>query len=414
MIVDALRTAELDGMVERSARVRVETAKKPKHAEHRVSFSVPTEMAAGSDDGSPFLAACLLPAMRWGEDFQIDAPVSPRLLAATEEIQTIYGCWAPELRRASVTTTGEAPAREAAGGSCCFFSRGVDSMYSAAAEQQERVTHLVFIADLDPVNDEATRAEEVRLAEEAAARLGRSLVVARTNLRRFSNRAVDWADVVGAGLAAVAYCLDGGLDHVLIPSTLDWSTLGPCGSSPVLDHLFSTETMQIEHGAMGEGRHGKVAWLAEHRRDLMPLLKVCFRENRPDNCGKCMKCLWTMICLEAAGVLEEASGFPPRIDLDRVRAVRPNNLAVRISWLQAAQALEAAGRSPELRDAVLHSVERSVRPSVRERLRARWVLARGGQAQYDPAESGSPSRFYRNATNASLTVLRNGPRRSVH
>ena len=305
-----------------------------------------------------------------------------------------------------MSVAGETATPEAASGHGCFFSRGVDSMYSTATEGAGRLSHLVFISDLDPINDETTQAEEIGLCEEAAALLGLPLVVAGTNVRPVADELLDWADLFGAGLSALAQCLSGGLGNMLIPSSCDWATLGPCGSSPVLDHLYSTETMAIEHGAMGEGRHGKVAWLARERPELLPLLKVCINENRPDNCGRCRKCLWTMVCLEAVGALEAASGFPPRIDVDLVRGLRFPTMNNGIWWLDAAEALAASGRAPEIQRAIRHAIKRSARPSIAERARSRYVRSRGREPAHDPDVCRSPILFYRNQTNAALTVLR--------
>ena len=53
-------------------------------------------------------------------------------------------------------------------------------------------------------------------------------------------------------------------------------------------------------------------------------LKVCFYEDRSDNCGSCSKCLLTMLALEAAGARDHATAFPAEIDLwlDQPLAVR--------------------------------------------------------------------------------------------
>ena len=374
----------------------------------RLRFSSPKEVSGAGGDGSPFLAACLLQAMRRGEDLRIDAPVSPRLLAAAEEVQTIYRSWAPSLRRAEVTAENGSLPRNPPPGFGCFFSRGVDSMFSAAAERPERFTHLVFIADLDPINDDGTRAEEIRQARAAAELLGKPLVVAGTNLRRMADRVVDWADLLGAGLSAVGMCLDGGIGRVLIPAGSNWATLGPSGSNPVLDHLFSTESLAVEHAGMGLDRHEKVAWLAERRPELLPYLKVCYRENRPDNCGRCRKCLRTMVALEAAGALERASGFPSEIDVRLIRDMRLPDLTLRLFWLHTAEALHSAGRLPEVRDAIYHALRRSAKPALRERLRARWARSRGRPPEHDANVSRSNILFFRNQTNAALAVLRTG------
>jgi hypothetical protein len=404
VIVDSLQTVDRDGSVERSARLRWQRGEQSR----QLHFSVPRVLSAPPGEGSSFLSACLLQAMRRGEDLEIDAPVSAKLLAATEGIQTIYTSWAPSLRRIEVRVAGEAPHRAPTSAMGCFFSRGVDSMYSAAAEERERVTHLVFLVDLDPINDEETQAGELNLAREAAALLDRPLVVGRTNLRRVADSLLDWADLVGAGLSAVAQCFDGGLGSMLIPSSADWATFGPAGTSPLLDPRYSTETMQIEHGGLDRTRDMKVAWLAENRPDLLPLLKVCFRENRPDNCGRCRKCLWTMASLEAAGSLDRASGFPSEIDVERLGAIRPGDLPARLAWLETANALERAGARPELHETIRKALRRSIRPSLRERLPERYARWRGVPVEPGPPPGAPRDLFRRHQMQAAMRVLR-GP-----
>ena len=164
--------------------------------------------------------------------------------------------------------------------------------------------------------------------------------------------------------------------------------------------------MAIERGAMGEGRHGKVVWLARERPELLPLLKVCINENRPDNCGRCRKCVWTTVCLEAVGALEAASGFPPRINVDFVRGLRFPPMNNGIWWRAAADVLAASGRSPEVERAIRHALRRTARPSLVERTRSRDVRSRGREPAHDPDVCRSPILFYRNQTNAALTVLR--------
>ena len=55
--------------------------------------------------GDPFLASMLLPAMVLGEDIEIEAPVSPMLVASLPRIMDIYAAWAP-LIKGRPTVTG--------------------------------------------------------------------------------------------------------------------------------------------------------------------------------------------------------------------------------------------------------------------------------------------------------------------
>jgi hypothetical protein len=102
----------------------------------------------------------------------------------------------------------------------------------------------------------------------------------------------------------------------------------------------------------------------------LPLLKVCYAENRSDNCGQCLKCLHTMTCLRVAGALEQATGFPPSLDLEALEALTPRPQPfVRHSFAELRNAaLELGDR--ELAAALTSMIERTAAagvPDQRER-----------------------------------------------
>ena len=319
MIIDGLRThARDDGLVEQSARLRWSDG------EFRLQVAVPPEFAREAPDASPFVCAALLLAMRKAEDLDVRGPVSAPLIANAERIVDLYASWDSRLYRTRFRAD-DVPDTVPGGGIGSFFSRGVDSMYSAAVPRAlpGAVTHLVFCDRLEPKHGPRTRAREIELAREAADLLDTPLVVIESNVRELTDGIVgDWEDMVGAGLALLATSMAGGLSRMIVPSSDGPAGAGPCGTSPLLDPLFSTADVQIEHDAL-HVRTDKVAWLARERPELVPLIKVCFEEDRPDNCGRCGKCLVTMLALEAAGVLERASGFPDAVDLDALAEQKP-------------------------------------------------------------------------------------------
>ena len=333
VIVDELRTRERGDDVERSARIRWTAG------EFRLSVSTPRRLAASRDDAAGFVCAALLPAMRLGEDLEVQAGVSRRLLERVPRIVDVYTSWDPRLHRTRVRAERELGPRTAAAGVGGFFSRGVDSMHSAAMPRglPGALTELVHCDRLEPLHSPAVRAEEIRLAGEAAGVLEVPLVVIETNLRDLTDPIVaDWADMVGGGLAFLAHAMAGGLGHVVIPSSAAPTTVIPTGSSPMLDAMFSTDELEVYHDAPGS-RPAKVAWLARERPELLPFLKVCFHEDRSGNCGRCPKCLVTMLSLEAADALGLATGFPRELDrsalaaLD-VRGIQPREEFREIEW----------------------------------------------------------------------------------
>jgi hypothetical protein len=161
-------------------------------------------------------------------------------------------------------------------------------------------------------------------------------------------------------LALAGLSVGGGLGTLVVPASDHGVTLGPNGSGLVLDPLFSTEAVSLEPDSVAPSRVEKGLWLARERPDLLAELKVCFHENRPDNCGRCSKCLVTMVSLEAAGALELAEEFPP-LDGEALAILREPLLGW-FSFAEAAHALDPR-RHAALRDAVLSGVRRSRRES---------------------------------------------------
>ena len=142
------------------------------------------------------------------------------------------------------------------------------------------------------------------------------------------------------------------------------SLLGPGGSHPILDPLFSSESLTIEHDSPAEGRLGKVRFLVAERPELLPYLKVCQTENTSGNCGRCRKCMWTMTCLQAAGALERADSFPDVVDLDAVRGLRLEHYIQRALWTEAAGGLGDSEGDRALRSAIhRYALGRAARPS---------------------------------------------------
>jgi hypothetical protein len=113
----------------------------------------------------------------------------------------------------------------------------------------------------------------------------------------------------------------------------------------MLDGMFSTDELEVYHDAPAT-RPAKVAWLARERPELLPYLKVCFHEDRSDNCGRCPKCLTTMLSLEAAGALGLATGFPREIDRAALAELDVSGLQPREEFREIEWRLGERGADP--------------------------------------------------------------------
>jgi lipid II:glycine glycyltransferase (peptidoglycan interpeptide bridge formation enzyme) len=174
----------------------------------------------------------------------------------------------------------------------------------------------------------------------------------------------------GAALASVGLLFQHLFHKVLIPATFSYADLPPWGSHPLLDPLWSTEVTDFEHDGAEATRVDKAAYISRHET-AMRWLRVCWTAymshlydwgwltstNRPYNCGRCGKCLTTMVNLRAAGTLERCETLPHTIDpkdIMKIDRARPDDL---VMTRQNIKSLERAGGDPELVRALKWSIQ---------------------------------------------------------
>lgn len=404
MRVDLFTRREYGDRVELCSRIR------SKDGEHRLMIDVPAEFAVAPEDVSYAVPTSILPAAIAGEDLEIDGEVSPLLLKSASMAAAIYSTWDPGLRPPRIEARSGSASRLGRRGVATFFSRGVDSMYEAALGDRvpRPLTHAIYIDGIEPRHSKPVRTAELELARQAASLLDLEFVAVHTNVRELTNDRRDWGDVCGAALAGIGLAMASGFERVVIPSTRGARYLGPYGSHPSLDERFSTEATTIEHGDVAVERFGKVLAIARDRPDLLPLLKVCFVEDRPDNCGQCAKCLITMSALQAAGALQLATGFPPAIDLNAVRSTRPDSLWYLLSWIDVARGLESTGADGQLRKAILSALERTTRPSLPARARLLTERLLGFRESAWPFWQDPAKGFHVRFANEALSAMTAG------
>ena len=281
----------------------------------------------------PFLATCLIPAMALGRSIEIESPVSASLLCAAASIQNIFHNWFPQLSPIPVLATPLSRSRERSGSIGCFFSGGVDSLHTFLKHEQE-ITTLVYVHGFDVRLDDHLLRKKVADALHAfSEQTGKAVVEVETNLRDFTDQHGAWGEKIhGPALASVGLLLDSILERIYIPSSHSYSELFPWASHPLVDPLWSTETIQIVHDGCEASRFEKVATIAGDARALSTL-RVCW-ENRNGayNCGECEKCLRTMTALEILGVLKKCSTFTAPLSLETVRQFELAGHAAHFFW----------------------------------------------------------------------------------
>jgi hypothetical protein len=298
-------------------------------------FPLGYEQFIRPESGNPFIPALLLPAMRAGEPLELPAPVSPRLLRATKLIQGIYHAWDPSLYQVAI----QAPIIESDGlevtqarETALFVSLGLDSLYSLMKnvhehpEDGETISHLIHVLgfDIRVRNEHNATLDAIRgNVHKLGDRFNKTVVCAATNLRDIMDRFVDWSLLGhGAGLASVGLSLEALFENVHIAAGPTYADPKPCGSHPILDPLWSTERQSFFYDGAEATRLEKAKFVAQFPAAL-ETLRVCFRDPpQAYNCGRCWKCLSTMIRLDIAGALQDCPTLPQHVDVENVRRVQ--------------------------------------------------------------------------------------------
>ena len=285
-------------------------------------------------NGDPFLAALMGAAMVLAEPLAIEAEISPALAAAAPRIQSIFRTWDPNLRETEIRAPIRGvPGRPSGSGRGLFFSLGLDSFYSLLKNVRdhpsgpEAVSHLITVHGFDIYLDKPDAvvfpqmlASSTRVARE----LGKDLVPVTTNLRDLTDQIVNWVEIHhGAALASVGLALDGWLDPLHIAASFTYAELYPLGSHPLVDPLWSTERVSIVHDGCEATRLDKARLVAEWPIAL-ETIRVCTEILPEYNCGRCEKCVRTMLTLHVVGALDRCTSLPNRIDIERVREMKSN------------------------------------------------------------------------------------------
>ncbi|HSS43147.1 MAG TPA: polysaccharide pyruvyl transferase family protein [Solirubrobacterales bacterium] len=270
------------------------------------------------------LAAAVMPAMRQGGRLRMTDPVSPRMLRGQREFQGVQRAWSLDwpftepLREVEV----EVPLREVGavvpkGRVAAFFSGGVDS-WGTVLDNPD-LTDLIFVRGFDLAHEgpQTALSDEVEgRLREAADELGLQLHVVTTNLRELSDPHLPWDVYFGCADVAVALFFAPLFDRVLIAGDSDYEVQVRFGANLLVDQLWSTEELEIVDDGGRFSRMQRLERLVESPAACRSL-RVCWEiPDQTYNCGRCRKCLMTLIGLEAIGARERVTTFPPELNLD--------------------------------------------------------------------------------------------------
>lgn len=265
-----------------------------------------TPLAASAE---AFGTALLVPAMHAGRPLSLRQPACPIWVGNLAPLSAAFReLWYPRAPAARVAA-GNATRTTAAATALCF-SGGVDAFHALLAGGRP-VDALVYVAGYDVRLRDTPRLDAVeRLLRDVAAAHGARAVVIRTNLRRHPLvRATPWLREFGAALAAVGHALTPTVGRLLIAGDGLGFEHPEVGSRPGTDPLLGSAALAVEHVAPGVTRLEKLRAVGAEPL-VQRHLRVCWANVAGrTNCGRCEKCVRTMLCLDACGTLGRFAGF---------------------------------------------------------------------------------------------------------
>lgn len=221
-----------------------------------------------------------------------------------------------------------------------MFTAGLDSFH-LVLQNRDRIDRLVFVHGFDvPVHDWRQQAVVNHRVRRSAAEIGLPLDEVTSDLRDWSDSRADWSLYVHAGIDAVGLALANRCREVWFAASVVERHLPTNG----IDAEHSgNEWVQIIRQDAHLTRPEKVEAIVDHpvfRRHL----RVCWANTGEYNCGRCDKCVRTMINLAAVGVLGAVETLPAELPEGAIASLSTATRSDRAFLLDNVEAAERNGQ----------------------------------------------------------------------
>lgn len=343
MRIDQLKKSTVGNLAQISARVTWEDCNRPTQ---EIYLSVPSRFRDElSCNPNTFLLNAFVPAMHHSEKrLQIEGKLCPQLRDGVETAVQILQHWYGEDGHPTVAieaTQGfEPPVPRTPERTALFMSGGVDSLTNLYLNRQNfplnhpaSIQDGLFIAGFgrvgegnnaftgplrDAFKDSVNAIEQdAAFLSELAEREKFALIPIHTNFPSILRVPGVFSKEMGSAfMAAIAHVFPDRYSKVKISSSHKIKALYPRGHHPLLDPNYSSAAMSIHHEGCRLDRFEKVGMIADWELGLS-CLRVC--HHRPEyhksgtlNCGRCDKCIRTMLQLIIHSRLDRCSTFPSK------------------------------------------------------------------------------------------------------
>lgn len=389
MRISTPRRSHRSGRVRFAADVTWEDADRPPLEVHYEVLAEHAPALAARVSESFMLAAVPIAQHAGEARVFIDDALCPLLAERLGGAQMLQSQWHGIPGPCRIEATRFSPLMPAPGGAGVFLSGGVDSLFTLIhnhdrfpAGHPRRYTHGLLINgfDLDVPNLAGGKTIFDRFLAQigpVAADMGITLLPIWTNARAIDPSLGLYEYFhFGALLSSAAHVFGGAIARFGISSDNTWAYLGHRGSHPLLMANFTSSALDCDYEGAGIPRLDKVRRLVQSD-EVMRILRVCYTVGQiPEgqlNCGRCRKCVITLMEILAAGGLERALSFDqPRLTPELVDQAVVDATTLFEYYDDLIAPLAAAGHR-ELAAAISAKIRRGERIV---RWKTRWTLVR--------------------------------------
>ena len=246
-----------------------------------------------------------------GADMEMEA-LDETYLRSLNEIRKVLTNWYPRFSTFGTLNVRNVVRNEFGGPRTgLLFSGGLDSFTSYVKHKEEKPDLISAWFEDPKLHEEEKWACVVAAAQWLGERDGLASLKIKTDLAYFNKLLLcdefgfgNWYAQVAHGLQLLSMCAPitaaRDIGRVLIASSFHQDQLIPWGSHPAIDNIVSWARVTATHDGVDMSRQQKMRYVCAKDQECLTKLKVCHID--PMNCGKCEKCLRTIVGLCIEGI----------------------------------------------------------------------------------------------------------------
>lgn len=269
-----------------------------------------------------FGSVLLVSAMSHGRDIVFEDPLCPVWLENTRKLMDYFSKWRnwKPIKIEAQSSTRQ-PFGRLTGKRVLCFSGGVDSFYSLLTYPAS-INTLIMVHGYDIyLNDDTGGRTAYNHVRDVAAAMSIDVALIRTNYREHPVAGRKYRYAYGGALSGIGHLVNN-TGELIISSGFRYDSAETDGSHWQTDPLWSSETMKVIHYGAQLTRDEKTRVIAtnplvrKHLRICQQNLYGKFEISEFLNCGRCQKCVRTLLVLQQAGGIDALDTFQNKSNLD--------------------------------------------------------------------------------------------------